>query len=205
MKNPLHYQMTEYDCGPTSLMNAVSFLFEREKVPPELIRNIMLYCLDCYGEEGSPGKRGTSRAAMMFLSSWLDGFGKTGKLPISSRYLSGSAVNLREDGELRDALHRQGAAVVRLYSEVPHYVLFTGITEEAILLFDPYYEETIPETDVTIVLDHPTEYNRIVPFALFDQETEELYSLGKIDEREAILLFDQETELTDEKTIEYFI
>ena len=142
---------------------------------------------------------------MMFLSSWLDGFGKTGKLPISSRYLSGSAVNLREDGELRDALHRQGAAVVRLYSEVPHYVLFTGITEEAILLFDPYYEETIPETDVTIVLDHPTEYNRIVPFARFDQETEELYSLGKIDEREAILLFDQETELTDEKTIEYFI
>ena len=95
--------------------------------------------------------------------------------------------------------------MVRLYSEVPHYVLFTGITEETILLFDPYYEETIPETDVTIVLDHPTEYNRIVPLARFDQETEELYSLGKIDEREAILLFDQETELTDEKTIEYFI
>lgn len=58
---------------------------------------------------------------------------------------------------------------------------------------------------MTIVLDHPTEYNRIVPFARFDRETEELYSLGKIGEREAILLFDQETELTDEKTIEYFI
>ena len=27
MKQPLRYQITEYDCGPTSLLNAVSFLF----------------------------------------------------------------------------------------------------------------------------------------------------------------------------------
>ena len=33
MKNPLHYQLTEYDCGPTSLLNAISFLFEREEIP----------------------------------------------------------------------------------------------------------------------------------------------------------------------------
>ena len=48
MKNPLRYQISEYDCGPTSLLNAISFLFEREEIPPEVIRNIMLYCLDCY-------------------------------------------------------------------------------------------------------------------------------------------------------------
>ena len=41
MKNPLHYQLTEYDCGPTSLLNAISFLFEREEIPPEVIRNII--------------------------------------------------------------------------------------------------------------------------------------------------------------------
>ena len=51
MKNPLHYQLSEYDCGPTSLLNAISFLFEREEIPPEILRNIMLYCLDCYGPE----------------------------------------------------------------------------------------------------------------------------------------------------------
>lgn len=38
MKIPLHYQMSEYDCGPTSM------------------------------------------AAMMFLSNWLCGFGKIGRL-----------------------------------------------------------------------------------------------------------------------------
>ncbi len=33
MKNPLNYQTTEYDCGPTTLINAISFLFEKEGNP----------------------------------------------------------------------------------------------------------------------------------------------------------------------------
>ena len=70
MKNPLRYQLSEYDCGPTSMLNALAFLFEREDIPPEAVRNIMLYCLDCYGSDGVSGKSGTSCAAMMFLSNW---------------------------------------------------------------------------------------------------------------------------------------
>ena len=58
MKNPLHYQLSEYDCGPTSMMNALAYLFEREEIPPEAVRNTMLYCLDCHSKEGIPGKRG---------------------------------------------------------------------------------------------------------------------------------------------------
>ena len=50
MKNPLHYQLSEYDCGPTSMMNAIAYLFEREEIPPEAVRNMMLYCLDCHRE-----------------------------------------------------------------------------------------------------------------------------------------------------------
>ena len=65
MKTPLHYQMTEYDCGPISMMNAIIFLFDREQIPPDLIRNIMLYCLDGYGAEGAPGRSGT----MQFTAS----------------------------------------------------------------------------------------------------------------------------------------
>lgn len=77
MKNPLRYQMSEYDCGPTTMLNAISFLFPREIISPEVIRNIMLYSLDSYGSEGVMGKRGTSSAAMMFLCNWLNGYGKT--------------------------------------------------------------------------------------------------------------------------------
>ena len=71
MKTPLRYQISEYDCGPTAMLDAMSYLFARELIPPEVIRNIMLYSLDCYNTEGVSGKSGTSCAAMMFLSNWL--------------------------------------------------------------------------------------------------------------------------------------
>ena len=137
MKNPLHYQLSEYDCGPTSLLNAMSYLFRREDLPPEIIRNIMLYCLDCYGADGASGKSGTSCMAMMFLSNWLNGFGQAGHLPISSRYLSGEAVNFRQNGSLWNALRQGGAAVVRLDFDGWHYVLLTGIENDLVYLFDP--------------------------------------------------------------------
>lgn len=107
MDNPLRYQMTEYDCGPTSMLNAVSYLFRRDEIPPELTRNIMLYCLDCFGEDGSTGRRGTSRMAMMFLSNWLNGYGETGHLAVSSRYLSGREVNFSQNGPLCGAAARR--------------------------------------------------------------------------------------------------
>lgn len=100
MNNPLRYQMTEYDCGPTSMLNAVSYLFQREEIPPEIVRSIMLYCLDCFGADGACGKCGTSCTAMMFLSNWINSFGQTGHLPISSQHLSGREVNFSQNGQL---------------------------------------------------------------------------------------------------------
>lgn len=234
MKIPLRYQISEYDCGPTSLLNAVSYLFEREEIPPELIRNIMLYSLDCYGKEGILGKNGTSRMAMMFLSGWLDGVGKAGILPIESRYLSGTEVHLREGGAVTEALRRGGVAVVRLFMEGEHYVLFTGIEGGRVFLFDPYCmppeyrfvfecsdcdgcglengafcvpEDTMSSMTAGIesTTAHPTEYNRIVPCACFDSEGKNPYALGTVKEREAVLIFNKRTKLTAERTIEYFI
>ena len=137
MKNPLRYQMTEYDCGPTSMLNAVSYLFQREEIPPEIVRSIMLYCLDCFGSDGASGKCGTSCMAMMFLSNWINSFGQTGHLPISSKYLSGQSVNFSQNSALRDALRRGGAAVVQVDLEGWHYVLLTHICGDQIFLFDP--------------------------------------------------------------------
>lgn len=206
MKNPLHYQMSEYDCGPTSMLNAMSYLFQREEIPPEVIRNIMLYCLDCYGADGTSGKSGTSRMAMMFLSNWLNGFGKPGYLPISSRYLSGEAVNFRQESSLRDALRRGGAAVVLVDLDGWHYVLLTGIRDDRVFLFDPYYLTNAFEgTQIQMVTDHPMAYNRIVPTGYFEWETLELYSLGPVETREAVLLFNEQTMLTEETTVEYII
>ncbi|MBQ3379994.1 MAG: peptidase C39 [Clostridia bacterium] len=206
MKNPLHYQLSEYDCGPTSLLNALSVLFEREEIAPDIIRNIMLYSLDCYTSDGAQGKSGTSHMAMMFLSGWLDGLGKVGYMPVSSRYLRGKKVFIGQDSLINDALKRNGVAVVRLFYDVEHYVLLTGVREENILMFDPYYEtEAFPHSDIHITLNHPTFYNRIVPFTYFNKETCDIYSLGDPKLREAVILFNETTKLTEDSTIEYFI
>ena len=90
MKNPLHYQLSEYDCGPTSMMNAI------------------------------PGKRGTSRAAMMFLSNWLNEYGELGIMSVSSEYLSGRSVYISEESRINHALNHGGVAVVRLYLDEEH-------------------------------------------------------------------------------------
>lgn len=71
MKSPLRYQISDYDCGPTSMLNAVSFLFEREQIPPELIRNIMLFSLDAFSPDGAFGKSGTSCTAITASYLWI--------------------------------------------------------------------------------------------------------------------------------------
>ena len=205
MKNPLHYQISEYDCGPTSLLNGLSYLFQREEIQPEILRNIMLYSLDCYGKGGGAGKSGTSRMAMMFLSRWLSGAGEAGLLPIECRYLSGRSVYMGENSLVVDALCRGGAAVVRLNMDGEHYVLLTQRAGDKIRLFDPYYMTESPFAGIECTLEHPLSYNRIVPFDCFNREDAGPYALGAMDEREAVLLFDIRTKLTPEKTIEYFI
>ena len=72
MKVPLRYQVTNYDCGPTSLLNGLRILFEREEIPPEVLRRIVACSIDWIGEDGTPGKRGTTHAAMAHLSAWLE-------------------------------------------------------------------------------------------------------------------------------------
>lgn len=52
MKIPLHYQVSEFDCGPTTVLNAMSYLFQREDLPAEIVRNIMIYCLTAIRRKG---------------------------------------------------------------------------------------------------------------------------------------------------------
>ncbi len=207
MKTPLHYQISEYDCGPTSLLNAVSFLFEREDIPPELIRNIMLYSLDNYNNEGIQGKSGTSCAAMMFLVNWLNCFGKTGRLPVSGKHLSGAEVCAGQDSAIQNALRQGGVAVVLCWFDVPHYILLTGLRPGLLLAFDPYYrKEPFPfAPDILLTEEHPCHYNRLIPTRYLNCEDDKIYALGPMARREAVLLFNEKTKLTAANTIEYFI
>ena len=51
----------------------------------------------------------------------------------------------------------------------------TGIQNENILLFDPYYwDKPFEQKDILMDDKHPKEYNRIVPFQYFNQENKEI-------------------------------
>ena len=213
MKNLLNYQSSEYDCGPVELTNGIRYLFDREIIYPDIIKYIMLYCLDSYNEEGEVGKSGTSASAMMFLSHWLNQFGKMKNFPISCEFISGEDVYLSQNHKIISALQQGGAVVLRLFLDVGHYVLLTGIEEDSIYLFDPYYEELDDpnldkeylEEGITFITDQPKRANRLISMERLNHLTKGFYEMGPYDTREALILFNDNTRLKPEDTIDYFI
>ncbi len=201
MKNLLNYQSSEYDCGPVALTNAIRYLFDRELIYPDLIKYIMLYCLDSYNEEGDVGKRGTSASAMLFLSNWLNQFGKLKSFPISCEFLSGEKVFLSPESPIITALRRGGAVVLRVFLDVGHYVLLTGVENDSVYLFDPYYEELDdPNLDeeyfsegISFITDQPKRANRLVSIKRLNRLTKNYYEMGPYELREAVILFNEKT------------
>lgn len=189
MKVPLRYQLSEYDCGPTSILNGFSFLFDREEMPPEVIKNVTAFTLDRYGSHGERCMGGTSHMAMMYISNWINSYGDTGCLPVKSEYYSGKDVFLGEGSKISHAIADGAAVIVRLYYDVWHYVTLTGAKDNLIYLFDPYYtDEPFEEDGVELDFDHAFSYNRIVPQKYFDCEDVKLYAFGPTKKREAIVI-----------------
>lgn len=197
MKNYLIYQSSEYDCGPVSLINGIRYLFEREEILPDLIKFIMLYCMDTYNEDGELCKHGTSAAAMNFITNWMNHFGQFRHFPLHCEFLSGEEVTIKEGSKIVDALSQGGVVILHVFLEVPHYVLLTGIEGDRALIFDPYYEEEgTPEFDaeyytegIAFIKDQPKKANRAVTLERLNRFTRGYYEMGEYDTREAVLMF----------------
>lgn len=206
MKIPLLYQRTEYDCGPTSLLNALSFLLQREEIPPELLRTIMMYTLDCYNDKGEACKKGTSQMAMLFISNWLNHYAKATKFPLASQYLDGPQVEIHQNSEIVSALQQGGAVVLRLFYGCWHYVTLTGTRQSTIEVFDPYFrKQPFRQADIQLVTGHPFSKNREISFSVFNSLEKGTYAMGPVDTREAVILYNTNTRKTPERTIEYFL
>jgi len=206
MKIPLQYQRSEYDCGPTALLNAVSFLFAREDIPPDLLKYVMMYSLDTFDSRGEACKEGTSQMAMMFLCNWLNRYAKIGKLPISGEFLCGEQVKMHENSQIVAALQQGGAVVLRLWYGCGHYVTLTGVSGDSVLLFDPYFRrQPFRHEGITAIKNKPCTANRRVDFSVFRQAGRQPYALEALEKREAVLLFNTATRKTPERTIEYYL
>lgn len=199
MKIPLAYQKTEYDCGPTCLLNALSVLFDRESIPPELLKSIVLYSLDAYNARGEYAKSGTSRMAMSFIAGWIEHFGKTNRFPVHSEYLSGKEVFFGEGSRLNEALKCGGVIVARVMFDCEHYVLVTGCKKNSVYLFDPYYRhKPFKFPGIEMIWDRPLRHNRRVHTDLLNAEGDTPYALSTPDVREAVVLYNTETVKTEE-------
>ena len=165
MKNLLNYQSSEYDCAPVSVTNGIRYLFEREEIYPDMIKGVMIYGMDSYNDQGEPCKYGTSPACMEFMADWLTRFGQMHNFPISCHTVSGDNVALKEGSPVLDALEKGGAVALRLYLEVPHYVLATGVEDDCLLLFDPFYED---KTTVTLTFDDYVTVRALMVYNSYD-------------------------------------
>ena len=188
MKIPLRFQITEFDCGSVSLLNCLTFLFERTEIPAELVKVISTFTLDCYDEKGRLGAGGTTREMVYFVTRWINEFAELKGIPLKCKYLRGKDVDLLK---VLKCLKANGCINFRTYRDgAEHYVCVTGYDNEYIYLFDPYYrapEEYMANKMVDCIVSNPFSYNRRVRIEQFVSERRHEFALGPIDKREVVL------------------
>lgn len=189
MKVPLRYQNTEYDCGTTSFVNALAYLYEREEVPVELLKSIYKYTLDVEGKDGIVGKGGTSRSHAELLARYFVNFANNNdNFDINCKVLTKQEVNL---AEMKTTTDNGGVIIARCMQDCEHYVLITKIDDNFAYIFDPYFleEDYYKEDDaVAIILYEEFTHNRLVKIERLFEESNKDFSLLKKEDREVILI-----------------
>ena len=118
-------------------------------------------------------------------------------------------VFIGPNSRIVSCLQQKGVVVVRVSLEGDgHYVLLTGLQGGLVGLFDPYdmsdYRD-LAFPGVSLVGDQPKKMNRLVKPEIMNSDFERSYSLGTLDMREAMLIYNTDTRKTPENTIEYMI
>ena len=189
MKVPLRYQNTEYDCGTTSFVNALAYLYDRENIPIELLKAIYKFTLDVEGNDGVEGKGGTSRKHAEKLAKYFVEYANENpSFNIHCKILYGENVTLER---MQNTLDNNGVIIARCWQENEHYVLITKIDENFAYIFDPYYLKEDYYTDdesVAIVLHETFSHNRVVKIERLFDETHKDFSLLEKKKRSIILI-----------------
>ncbi|MBM4300729.1 MAG: hypothetical protein FJ121_04240 [Deltaproteobacteria bacterium] len=137
MKTPLRYQASERDCGPTTFLNAITYLFDKKSIPPMAIDYIYRYTLD-YAK-----CMGTSTYALEFLGEFFqENRLKTPKFTLSIDIIEGKEVHCGKDSKIYKRLKNSGVAICYFKKE-DHFMLAMDIEDDYILLFDPLYRKSI--------------------------------------------------------------
>ncbi|MBR1820618.1 MAG: peptidase C39 [Clostridia bacterium] len=192
MKNSLIYQSSDFDCGPTSVTNAMRYLFERSEIPPAVLKHIWAMGIDTFSVNGEPGKEGTSKASMRYMAAWFECFAEKCHFPIKSTFLDMEFAAAGAGSLTWRCLERGGCAVVRCsLNGDGHYVLLTKILSDGTVgLFDPYDE--VPDKgdpDRRYIYDQPKRMNRAVRVDILNQQDASDYAMGPLEKREVLLFW----------------
>lgn len=178
-KTPLEYQITDYDCGTTTLLNAIRFLFYRSEISPEIYKFISHHTLDICNTNGEIGKGGTSTQALDFLSNWLNQNSIKQRMPILCTKLINNDVSIYNKF-LEEKIYNGAVAILRVHQECEHYCLLTSLDSNFAYIFDPYYLEKGTYDDdnlVEMIFDKPFEYNRKIKKERLNSNSLEDFSL----------------------------
>lgn len=194
MRMPLHYQVSECDCGPTTLINMLIYLYSRPMIPQDIIPMIYEYTLDGYESVIPPVKydHGTSDRAMISFAKNIQQriFEDIPDFHIEAEVLKEKEVFIDHNSTMESWIKNGGVAVTKVWVKEPHYVLITkaNARKKNIYLFDPYYRNRqFHKEDITWTLDHPHDYNVCIPYDYMNQIARTYYSFGKTEERLVIL------------------
>lgn len=195
MGYPLQYQLTEYDCGPTSVINALRLLFDRKLLHPDMIKCVYQFCLEGFNCHGEMGKTGTSRCAMTYLAQWFNQYAAQRHFPIHTETLLGKDTYFEEGSPIVRALAAGGCALVRCHFGCEHYILLTGLGEDgAIYAFDPYYlDKPLRRRDIVKLSDQPDHANVRLTQARLNRVDRDYYAMGKEEMRECVVFYNTQT------------
>ncbi len=190
---PFHYQVSEYDCVPTAILNAVSYLFNRKEIPPMVIRHIYLYCMDTVSRDARFGIGGTSKLAVRLLGNWLSSY-KVKQFSVTTDFLDKEKVSLEPGGKIHACLEEGGIVLcsMLLSSKEEHYVMLTAIEDQWVYCFDSYRRTSVRGMQGNIKLLNPGDGrapNLKIGKDWFEQTKAHRFCMGPFPIRESLLIW----------------
>ena len=190
MKVPMQYQSTEYDCTPTTFINALRYLLEREDIDPLIVKQIMTFSFDGVDKEGNIC-RGTSTTSIHIISDWINNYCESKSKGIRCQFITSDKIDLEKNKDIRRCFESGGVALVgiNLNESIYHNVLVTRMDDEFVYVFDSdIMDLSNNEPDIEFFDNEPYQFNRKVTIKRLNDFEDKFYSMGNQVKRECVLI-----------------
>ena len=138
---PLRYQTSQADCVPTTVINGLLVLYQRQ-LPAALAKLVWTIGVDFKEGTGYVG----ARTLAALVDTWFTNAHRDGQedaeVPLASRIIEGKDVYVGPNSQIDNTLENGGVCCLTLQGGC-HYALLLGWdTEGNYLLFDPWWNST---------------------------------------------------------------